>query len=46
MVAIDFMEIDAQIEKLKSQNLTFFDDDLAKKCLTLFGYSKIRIYEM
>lgn len=41
MAAIDFMEIDAQIEKLKSQNLTFFDVDLAKKCLTLFGYSNI-----
>ncbi|RHO03289.1 Abi family protein [Clostridiales bacterium AF36-10] len=41
MDAINYMSIDDQIEKLKSQNMTFFDVDSAKMLLARFGYSNI-----
>lgn len=41
MAAINYMSIEDQIEKLKSQNLTFFDVDSAKKYLEIYGYSNI-----
>lgn len=38
---IQYTTIDQQIEKLKSLNLTIFDEARAKKSLELFGYSNL-----
>mgnify|MGYP000294866302 FL=1 len=41
MSIIQYADIERQIEKLKSQNLTFKNVNYAKKYLELFGYSNI-----
>lgn len=41
MTTIQYAEIDQQIEKLKSRNLTFKNIGYAKKYLELFGYSNL-----
>lgn len=41
MDTINYMSIDDQIEKLKSQHLTFLNINAAKKQLKIFGYSNI-----
>ena len=41
MITIPYMEIDQQIEKLKSQNLPFLHIEHAPKYLELCGYSNL-----
>ena len=41
MIAIPYMDVEQQIEKLKSQNLSFLHIEHAPKYLELYGYSNL-----
>ena len=41
MTTIQYADVNQQIEKLKSRNLTFKNIDYARKYLELYGYSNL-----